>query len=177
MSKGCVEMADPWQLCRTLSSLLSQRFLLASAKGRNRSTLRPLQDQSWPATRPGVQVDLPRPVFRVGRPVFRVEGFLTSHNWSPQVLVDLSILQDLPTTSHDLKDQFLVDLYTMVFGVFSDFRAVLSRPEHTGLGGLGAVLGRPVHPGLHGHPGLEVAVWLVLARRLQTGLGVDLFLP
>ncbi len=83
---------------------------------------------------------------------------LTSHNWSQQVLVDLSILEDLPTTSHVLKDQFLLDLYTIVFGVFSDLRAVLSRPEHTGLGGLGAVLGRPVHPGLNGHPGLEVAV-------------------
>ncbi len=31
-SDGCVEMDIPWQLCRTIGRLLSQRFLLASAK-------------------------------------------------------------------------------------------------------------------------------------------------
>ncbi len=31
-SDGCVEMVIPWQLCRTIGPLLSQRFPLASAK-------------------------------------------------------------------------------------------------------------------------------------------------
>ncbi len=30
--EGCVEMDIPWQLCRTIGPLLSQRFPLASAK-------------------------------------------------------------------------------------------------------------------------------------------------
>ncbi len=47
---------------------------------------------------------------------------MTSYNWSQLVLVDLSTLQDLPTTSHDLLNQS-----------FCGFRAVFSRPEHTGL--------------------------------------------
>ncbi len=34
--KGCVEMDIPWQLCRTIDPLLSQRFPLASAKAQPR---------------------------------------------------------------------------------------------------------------------------------------------
>ncbi len=34
--KGCVEMDIPWHLCRTIGPLLSQRFLLASAKAQPR---------------------------------------------------------------------------------------------------------------------------------------------
>ncbi len=34
--EGCVEMVIPWQFCRTIGPLLSQRFLLASAKAQLR---------------------------------------------------------------------------------------------------------------------------------------------
>ncbi len=34
--EGCVEMDIPWQLCRTIGPLLSQRFPLASAKAQPR---------------------------------------------------------------------------------------------------------------------------------------------
>ncbi len=34
--EGCVEMDNPWQLCRTIGPLLSQRFPLASAKAQPR---------------------------------------------------------------------------------------------------------------------------------------------
>ena len=35
-SKGCVEMGIPWLFCRIIGPLLSQRFLLASAKAQPR---------------------------------------------------------------------------------------------------------------------------------------------
>ena len=35
-SEGCVEMVIPWQLCRTIGPLISQRFPLASAKAQPR---------------------------------------------------------------------------------------------------------------------------------------------
>ncbi len=34
--EGCVEMDIPWQLCRTIGPLLSQRFPLANAKAQPR---------------------------------------------------------------------------------------------------------------------------------------------
>ncbi len=34
--EGCVEIDIPWQLCRTIGPLLSQRFPLASAKAQPR---------------------------------------------------------------------------------------------------------------------------------------------
>ncbi len=34
--EGCVEMDIPWQLCRTIGPLLSQKFSLASAKAQPR---------------------------------------------------------------------------------------------------------------------------------------------
>ncbi len=34
--KGCVEMDIPWQFCRTIGPLLSQRFPLAIAKAQPR---------------------------------------------------------------------------------------------------------------------------------------------
>ena len=44
-NNGCVEMDIPWQLSRTMHSLLSQRFLLAGAKAQSRgafSSARPV---------------------------------------------------------------------------------------------------------------------------------------
>ncbi len=35
-SEGFVEIVIPWQLCQTIGPLLSQRFLLASAKAQPR---------------------------------------------------------------------------------------------------------------------------------------------
>ncbi len=40
-SKGFVEMVILWQLCRTIGPLLSQRFLLASAKAQPRGGFHP----------------------------------------------------------------------------------------------------------------------------------------
>ena len=39
-SEGHVEMNDPWQLCRIIGPLFSQRFLLASAKAQPRGDLK-----------------------------------------------------------------------------------------------------------------------------------------
>ncbi len=41
--EGCVGVVIPWQFCRTIGPLLSQRFPLASAKGQPRGGLAAIQ--------------------------------------------------------------------------------------------------------------------------------------